>query len=70
MTVDEQKQAELFKEILKIKQEHLWDIGTLAPPPYIGVVNDTLRNVPKVSVYSDIARSPGSFLPEQFFYKN
>ena len=69
VTVDPAKQHELFKDILRIKVDHLWDIGLLSPPPpIVGVVNAKLRNVPERAPYSDIARSPGSFIPEQFFY--
>ena len=69
VTVDPAKQHELFKNILRIKVDHLWDIGLLSPPPpIVGVVNAKLRNVPERAPYSDIARSPGSFIPEQFFY--
>ena len=69
VTVDPAKQHELFKEILRIKVDHLWNIGLLSPsPPIVGVVNAKLRNVPERAIYSDIARSPGNFVPEQFFY--
>jgi len=68
-TADKEKQSRLFKEILKLKAKYLWNIGTLAPAPYIGVASNKLRNVPKVAVYSDISRSPGSFFPEQFFFE-
>ena len=69
LTVDPEKQHELFKDILRLKVEHLWDIGTLSPPtPIIGVVNAKMRNVPERAPYSAISRSPGSFQPEQFFY--
>ena len=68
LTVDPEKQHELFKDILRLKVEHLWDIGTLSPPPIIGVVNAKMRNVPERAPYSAIARSPGSFQPEQFYY--
>ena len=69
VTVDPAKQHELFKDILRIKVDHLWDIGLWSPPPpIVGVVNAKLRNVPERAPYSDIARSPGSFIPEQFFY--
>ena len=71
LTVDPEKQHELFKDILRLKLEHLWDIGTLSPPtPIVGVVNAKMRNVPERAPYSAISRSPGSFQPEQFFYVN
>ena len=57
----------LFTAFLSASQR--LQLGLLSPPPpIVGVVNAKLRNVPERAPYSDIARSPGSFIPEQFFY--
>jgi hypothetical protein len=48
--------------------EHLWVIGTLSSPPLLGVVSDSMKNVPQEGVYSWIMHSPKNFLPEQFYF--
>lgn len=68
VSVDPQKQHALFNEILRLKVEHLWNIGILSSPPSVGVANAELRNVPEKGIYSSVALSPANFVPEQFFY--
>ncbi|MGQ9630114.1 MAG: ABC transporter substrate-binding protein [bacterium] len=69
VTVDEREQLRLWDEIMRLNAENLWVIGTLSSPPLIGVVKNNFRNIAETGIYSWVAHSPGSFHPEQFFFK-
>ncbi|NMB44925.1 MAG: ABC transporter substrate-binding protein [Firmicutes bacterium] len=68
-TSDDERQKELFQEMLKLNAKNLWVIGTLTSPPLIGIVKEDFRNIPETGLFSWIAHSPKNLNPEQFFFK-
>jgi len=64
---NEQKQDELFKQVLQIAQENLWAIGISFPPKMYCTVRNDFFNVPKGMIQTYNLPEPGSGHPEQFF---
>jgi peptide/nickel transport system substrate-binding protein len=63
-SMDEERQIELFQEIIAITQENLWGIGVVGAIPPLLIVKDNFRNVPEVAVGCWPLRTPGATAPE------
>ena len=69
VTVDEQEQIRLFRQMLEINRDNLFHIGISTPPPVLLVVKNDLRNVPEDAMFSSHFRGPGNTATEQFFWR-
>lgn len=67
---DPVRQAEIFREVLKIAARNTWSINICTPPPKICVVKKGFRNVPRRGVCCWDFMSPGNFGPETFYFEN
>jgi peptide/nickel transport system substrate-binding protein len=67
VTVDEDKQKELFREILELNKENLWVLGIATAPPEVVIVKNYFRNVPDNAVSDWNLLTPGATAPEQYF---
>lgn len=65
---DPKKQADIFREVLKIAAENVWTITISTPAPVLGVVKNGFRNVPRQGVYSWDFQTPGNFGIETFYF--
>ncbi|MGC8603218.1 MAG: ABC transporter substrate-binding protein [Desulfomonilaceae bacterium] len=68
-TISEEKQKELFREIIKSDEENLWVIGLVQDPPNYYVVSKKMFNLPKRDIQSWIYPNPGPIHPEQFSFE-
>ncbi|MBE1603683.1 ABC transporter substrate-binding protein [Actinopolymorpha pittospori] len=69
VTVEKDKQQELFKQILRISQEEFYVIGTVLNPTGYDVVQNSLRNAPeKLELEADFYPTPGWTKPEQYYW--
>ena len=59
-TPDREEQIRLFREIARLNEENLWDIGVIGGLPSIYLVSDSFRNVPHVAVSGWSFRAPGN----------
>ena len=66
LTVDEEEQIRLFKEIIEINRQNLWVIGTVGAIPQLFIVKNTFRNVPEVAVGCWPLRTLGATAPESY----
>lgn len=68
-TLDEEKKARIWHEMLSIRADEQFTIGTVRLVPQPVVVNSALRNVPKDGIYN---WEPGAFFgvyhPDTFWY--
>ena len=69
ITVDEEKQRALFRQILELNKENLWQIGIATSPPQPVIVKNYFRNVPEDGMYDDQPRSPSNTAMEQYFIR-
>ena len=69
VTVDEEKQRTLFRQILELNMENLWQIGIATSPPQPVIVKNFFRNVPEDGMYDDQPRSPSNTAMEQYFIR-
>ncbi len=69
ITVDEEKQRTLFRQILELNKENLWQIGIATSPPQPVIVKNYFRNVPEDGMYDDQPRSPSNTAMEQYFIR-
>lgn len=58
----------LMAEVTAFHTEKLFMIGTVGEFPVPLVVNNRLRNVPTNFVWTELNRSPGNAIPQQFFF--
>ena len=63
---EEQKKA--FKPLLEMAAKGMWTININTPPPYLMIVANGFRNVPKLAVYSWVFQSPGNTGLETFYF--
>jgi peptide/nickel transport system substrate-binding protein len=70
VTVDEDKQADLFRQILEYNKENLWVIGICTSPPQPVIVKNNFRNVPPDGLYDSQVRAPGSTATEQYYIRS
>jgi ABC-type transport system substrate-binding protein len=63
-TLQQDKQIELFREIIELNEKNLWVIGLVADVPAIMLVNNDFRNVPEVSILGISFGSPANTAPE------
>jgi peptide/nickel transport system substrate-binding protein len=68
-TVDQKKQLELGKQMVKIAVEEVWTIQTVGMSPVPVVVKNNFRNVPDKFTQDWIIMSPGTLDPSHFFFK-
>ncbi len=69
ITVDVEKQRVLFRQILELNKENLWQIGIATSPPQPVIVKNYFRNVPEDGMYDDQPRSPSNTAMEQYFIR-
>jgi len=69
ITVDVEKQRALFRQILELNMENLWQIGIATSPPQPVIVKSYFRNVPEDGMYDDQPRSPSNTAMEQYFIR-
>jgi peptide/nickel transport system substrate-binding protein len=67
VTVDPDKQQELFRQILELNKENLWVLGIATAPPEVVIVKNYFRNVPDNAVSDWNLLTPGATAPEQYF---
>ncbi len=70
VTVDPKVQADLFRQILEINMNHLWEIGITTSPPQPCVVKNNFFNVPAKALWDSNVRSPGNTATEQYSFKS
>lgn len=58
---------ELMAEVVEFHTENLFLIGTVGELPVPVVVHNRLRNVPTTWVWTELDRSPGNAIPQQFY---
>ncbi|MDE0629983.1 MAG: ABC transporter substrate-binding protein [Caldilineaceae bacterium] len=68
-TVDVETQHALFREILELNMENLWQIGVTTAPPQPVIVKNYFRNVPEDGMFDDQPRSPSNTGMEQYFIR-
>jgi peptide/nickel transport system substrate-binding protein len=68
-SLDEKKQIEAGKEMLKLFVENLWGIGTVGLQPWPVIVKNSLRNVPEGGLLAWDWVYLSRYRPEQFFIK-
>lgn len=66
---DQDRQIEIFKDILRIAAENIWTINVCSSPPALCVVKNGFKNVPKELVFCWAYQSPGNAGPETFFFE-
>ena len=69
VTVDTEKQKQLFRQIMEIAKENLWVIGISSIPQQPVIVKNNFRNVPEDGISDWHLQSPGNTLVEQYFIK-
>ena len=69
ITVDPDKQKQLWRQILELNKENLWVLGIATAPPELVIVKNNFRNVPEVAVSDWNLLTPGATAPEQYFFK-
>jgi len=69
VTVDEEKQKALFRQILELNKENLWLLGVATAPPQVCIVKNNFRNVPEELVVDWHLLSPANSRVEQYFIK-
>ena len=69
VTVDPEKQKQLFRKVLELDKENLWVIGIATCPPQVTIVKNNFRNVPEELVVDWHLLSPGNSRVEQYFIK-
>ena len=70
VTVDEEKQKELVRQILEIHKEQMVTIGICTSPPEVVVVKNNMRNVPETALSDWPCLSPGNTIVEQYYFKS
>ncbi|HKO93387.1 MAG TPA: ABC transporter substrate-binding protein [Polyangiaceae bacterium] len=59
-----------FQEATDIAAENLWSVNIAEPTPFLVVVNDDLRNVPKNALYSGANLTPANAGIETYFFEH
>jgi peptide/nickel transport system substrate-binding protein len=67
VTVDQDAQTELMRQIVEINKENLWVIGVATAPPQAVIVKNNFHNVPEKGVSDWHLQTPGSTKVEQYF---
>ncbi|MFN2111258.1 MAG: ABC transporter substrate-binding protein, partial [Anaerolineae bacterium] len=70
VTVDPEKQKELWSQINDLNQENVFVLGIATAPPELVIVKNNFRNVPDVAVSDWNLLTPGATAPEQYFIKS
>jgi len=70
ITVDPEKQKELWSQINDLNQENVFVLGIATAPPELVIVKNNFRNVPDVAVSDWNLLTPGATAPEQYFIKS
>ena len=60
VTMEEQVQIRLMRQIIDLNEKNLWIIGTVGQTPSIYLVKDTFVNVPEVALSGWSFRTPGN----------
>ena len=65
---DQARRNELAKQIVDLHKKNLWVIGAMSGTDSIGIVKNSVRNVPKVAILGDLLRQISAGRPQQFFF--
>lgn len=68
-TPDVAQRVGYLKDLFKITKEQFYTIGIIQPTTDYGIVNRSLRNMPKSMLASTEYAHPGAANPEQFFFE-
>jgi len=68
VAASQEKQKELFAEIIKANEQNLWVVGLVHQPVDYYVVAKNMYNLPKKDFQSWIYPNPGPIHPEQFSF--
>lgn len=68
-SLDEKKQIEAGKEMLRLFVENLWGIGTVGLQPWPVIAKNNLRNIPEGGLLAWDWVYLARYRPEQFFLK-
>jgi peptide/nickel transport system substrate-binding protein len=69
LTIDQKKQLDLGKQMIKTAVEEAWTIQTVGMSPVPVIVKNNFRNVPEKFTQDWIIMSPGTLEPSHFFFK-
>lgn len=64
------ERVERFAEALDNAAENLWSINIAEPTPFLLVVDDDLRNVPRNALFSNVNRTPGNAGIETYYFEH
>lgn len=65
-----EEQVARFSKALDIAAENLWTINIADAPPFLVVVDDDLKNVPKRAMYGNATRTPANAGLETYFFQH
>lgn len=65
-----EERVERFSEALDNAAENLWTINIADSPPFLVVVDQDLRNVPKNALYSGATRTPANAGTETYYFEH
>jgi len=66
---DRAEQREVFREVLRIAAENVWNINICTPPPAIAVVAEGFHNVPETAVAAWDFLTPGNAGIETYYFE-
>ncbi len=69
-TPDVEEHHRLFQEILDLNKENLWTFSMAVGLPAPVVVSKSMGNVPREAISSWHLQTPGSTVPEQYYFKS
>ncbi len=68
-TIDDAKQLEIGKQLVRMATEEAWTISTVGMVPAPVIIKDNFKNVPVQYTQDWIYMSPGNLDPSQFFFQ-
>jgi peptide/nickel transport system permease protein len=63
-------QVQIFRQALDVAAENLWTINIAEAPPYLVVVSNDLRNVPRNALYSAVTKTPANTGLETYYFEH
>lgn len=63
-----EEQVRIFRAALDIAAENTWTINIAEAPPFLVVVNDDFKNVPKNALYAAVTRTPANAGIETYYF--
>ena len=65
-----EERRELYRKIQDIAAENVWNINVSTPPPWLGIVKNGFKNVPRKLLYAGGMKSPANGGMETFYFEN